>query len=54
VVGAVVAVAFVLLASGAPDYTVHARFQNASQLVKGDLVQVAGVAVGTVKDQASS
>jgi phospholipid/cholesterol/gamma-HCH transport system substrate-binding protein len=47
---AVAAVAFVLLGSGAADYTVHARFENAGQLVKGDLVQVAGVRVGEVTD----
>jgi phospholipid/cholesterol/gamma-HCH transport system substrate-binding protein len=45
---AVAAVAVVLLKPGGSDYTVHARFQNASQLVKGNLVQVAGAAVGKV------
>ena len=45
---AVVAVAVVLLGSGAGDYRVHARFQNASQLVKGDNVQVSGVPIGSV------
>jgi phospholipid/cholesterol/gamma-HCH transport system substrate-binding protein len=45
---AVAAVAVVLLRSGAGDYSVHARFQNAAQLVKGDNVQVAGVPVGSV------
>ncbi|MCW2967479.1 MAG: hypothetical protein JWM71_1251 [Solirubrobacteraceae bacterium] len=44
---AVAAVAVVLLRSGS-DYTVHARFQNASQLVKGDNVQVAGAPIGSV------
>lgn len=48
VVIAVAAVAAVLLRSGGTNYTVHARFQNASQIVKGDLVQVAGVQVGKV------
>jgi phospholipid/cholesterol/gamma-HCH transport system substrate-binding protein len=47
VVVAVVAVA-VLLLGGGHGYVVHARFQNASQLVKGDQVQVAGSKVGTV------
>ena len=47
VLAAVVIVAVVLLGGGTP-YTVHARFQNASQLVKGNVVQVAGVKVGTV------
>jgi phospholipid/cholesterol/gamma-HCH transport system substrate-binding protein len=48
IVLAVAAVAVVLLKPGGPDYVVHARFQNASQLVKGNLVQVAGAAVGKV------
>jgi phospholipid/cholesterol/gamma-HCH transport system substrate-binding protein len=43
----VVAVAVVLLAGGG-GYTVRARFQNASQLVKGDLVQVAGRGIGVI------
>jgi phospholipid/cholesterol/gamma-HCH transport system substrate-binding protein len=47
VVVAVAAVAVVLLRSGS-DYKIHARFQNASQLVKGDNVQVAGAPVGSV------
>jgi phospholipid/cholesterol/gamma-HCH transport system substrate-binding protein len=45
---AVAAVAVVLLRSGSGDYTVHALFQNASQLVKGDNVQVAGAPIGSV------
>jgi phospholipid/cholesterol/gamma-HCH transport system substrate-binding protein len=49
VVVAVGAVAVVLFGSGGTDYTIHARFQTASQLVKGNLVQVAGVPIGTVK-----
>jgi phospholipid/cholesterol/gamma-HCH transport system substrate-binding protein len=48
VVLAFAAVAVVLIAPGGPDYEVHARFQNASQLVKGNLVQVAGSAIGTI------
>jgi phospholipid/cholesterol/gamma-HCH transport system substrate-binding protein len=44
------AVAIVLLGSGGADYKVRADFQNASQLVKGDLVQVSGTPVGTVSD----
>ena len=44
-----VVLAFVLLGGGGKSYTVTARFQNASQLVKGNLVQVAGVPVGEVK-----
>lgn len=49
VVVAVALVAVVLLGSGGSSYVVHARFQNASQLVKGNLVQVAGAPVGTVE-----
>ena len=48
IVIAVAAVAVVLLGSGGEDYVVKARFQNASQLVKGNLVQVSGVGIGTV------
>ncbi len=47
---AVAALAVILLKPGGAGYTVHARFQNASQLVKGNLVQVAGAPVGTVKE----
>ena len=49
VVIALAAVAVVLFGSGGEDYIVKARFVNASQLVKGNLVQVAGAPVGTVK-----
>jgi phospholipid/cholesterol/gamma-HCH transport system substrate-binding protein len=45
---ATAAVATVLFGDRGPGYTVHARFQNASQLVKGDFVQVAGVPVGKI------
>jgi phospholipid/cholesterol/gamma-HCH transport system substrate-binding protein len=47
VVAAIIIVAFTLL-SGSGAYTVHARFVNASQLVKGNLVQIAGRPVGKV------
>jgi phospholipid/cholesterol/gamma-HCH transport system substrate-binding protein len=50
VVAAVVVVAVLLFAGGSGSYTVKARFQNASQIVKGNLVQVGGVKAGTVKD----
>jgi phospholipid/cholesterol/gamma-HCH transport system substrate-binding protein len=39
----------VVLLSGGKSYTVDFHFQNASQLVKGDLVQIGGSAVGTIK-----
>jgi phospholipid/cholesterol/gamma-HCH transport system substrate-binding protein len=45
---AIAAVALVLLRPGGPDYVVRARFADASQLVKGNLVQVAGVKVGSI------
>ncbi len=51
-VGAVFAAAIVVvfvMAGGAAPYRVHARFINASQLVKGNLVQIAGHPVGTVE-----
>jgi phospholipid/cholesterol/gamma-HCH transport system substrate-binding protein len=47
---AAVAVVVLLLGSGGKNYKVKAIFQNASQLVKGNLVQVSGKEVGKVKD----
>src|SRR5947199_4598643 len=49
VVAAVVIVA-VLLFTGGSDYTVKVQFQNAGQLVKGNLVEVGGRPIGTVSD----
>ena len=46
---AAVVVAVVLLGGG-PGYEVKLNLENASQLVKGNLVQVAGQPVGKVKD----
>ncbi len=43
-----VVVAVVLIGGGGSDYSVSARFENASQLVKGNLVQVSGQQVGKV------
>jgi phospholipid/cholesterol/gamma-HCH transport system substrate-binding protein len=43
------AVLAVLLLGGGPPYSVKLRLQNASQLVKGNLVQVAGAPVGKVR-----
>jgi phospholipid/cholesterol/gamma-HCH transport system substrate-binding protein len=50
VIGAIVLVAVVLFAGGGGGYEVRTEFVNASQLVKGNLVQVAGTQVGSVKD----
>ena len=50
VIGAIVLVAIVLFGSGGGGYTVTAKFVNASQLVKGNLVQIGGTQAGTVKD----
>jgi len=49
VLAAVILAALLLLGGGGGGYTVKANFQNASQLVKGNLVQVAGQSVGKVK-----
>ncbi len=48
VVIAGVAVAVIVLRGGGSNYTIKANFQNASQLVKGNLVQVSGRPVGKV------
>jgi phospholipid/cholesterol/gamma-HCH transport system substrate-binding protein len=48
VVGAGVLAAVLLLGGGGGGYTVKADFQNASQLVKGNLVQVGGQPIGKV------
>ncbi|MGG7379491.1 MlaD family protein, partial [Escherichia coli] len=48
VVGVLVILGYLLLGRG-DSYEVTANFQNASQLVKGDLVEVAGTKAGTVK-----
>jgi phospholipid/cholesterol/gamma-HCH transport system substrate-binding protein len=39
-----------LLITGGPSYTVTAKFENASQVVKGNNVTVAGATAGSVKD----
>jgi phospholipid/cholesterol/gamma-HCH transport system substrate-binding protein len=44
-----IVVAVLLLKSPGGGYTVKARFQNAAQLVKGNLVQTGGAPIGTVK-----
>jgi phospholipid/cholesterol/gamma-HCH transport system substrate-binding protein len=43
-------VVYVLLFGGGGGYTVTAQFENASQLVSGNNVSVAGVPVGSVKE----
>jgi phospholipid/cholesterol/gamma-HCH transport system substrate-binding protein len=40
----------VILLSGGSSYKVNAIFQNASQIVNGDLVEVSGNSIGTVSD----
>ena len=45
---AVVIVGFLMMGGG-EDYTVRARFQTATQMVKGQVVQIAGKPVGTIK-----
>src|SRR5215217_6987017 len=49
VVVVAIVVAVLLLRSPGGGYTVKARFQNAAQLVKGNLVQTGGAPVGKVK-----
>jgi phospholipid/cholesterol/gamma-HCH transport system substrate-binding protein len=46
---AVLVIALVLLGGGS-SYTVTAQFDNASQLVQGNLVEVAGVQAGSIQD----
>src|SRR5215210_4627805 len=48
VVVVAVVVAILLLRSPGGDYKVRARFQNAAQLVKGNLVQTGGAPVGKI------
>ena len=47
---AVAVVAVVVLSGPGSEYRVKARFENASQLVRGNDVQVAGVPIGSVED----
>jgi len=50
IVAAAILAALLLLGGGGGGYAVKARFQNASQLVKGNLVQVSGQSVGKVEN----
>src|SRR5690348_8423021 len=50
VVIGVAALVVVLMNDSGTDYTIHARFLNASQIVKGNLVQVSGTPIGKVTD----
>ena len=47
---AIAIIAMLLLGGAGEGYEVKARFQNASQLVKGNLVQVGGIRVGRVTE----
>jgi phospholipid/cholesterol/gamma-HCH transport system substrate-binding protein len=49
-VAAVVLVAFLMFGSGG-EYRIKAQFENAGQVVRGGLVEIAGKQVGTVSDQ---
>ena len=48
-VAAVVLAGWLMFVDTGGDYTVRARFQNAGQVVRGGLVEVAGQKIGTVK-----
>jgi phospholipid/cholesterol/gamma-HCH transport system substrate-binding protein len=50
IAAAAVFAAYLLLGGGGGGYQVKARFENASQLVKGNLVQVSGIPAGKVED----
>jgi phospholipid/cholesterol/gamma-HCH transport system substrate-binding protein len=45
---AIVAVAYIVLSSGGTNYKVYAIFQDASQIVTGDQVQVGGTSIGSI------
>jgi phospholipid/cholesterol/gamma-HCH transport system substrate-binding protein len=49
-IGVVLVAVVVILFSGGSTYKVRAIFQNASQIVNGDLVEVAGNQIGTVSN----
>ena len=45
---AIIAVAYIVLSSGGPNYKVYAIFRDASQIVSGDQVQVGGTPIGSI------
>ena len=47
---AVAVVGVVLLRGNGNGYVVYAEFQNASQLVRGNEVRIAGAQIGSVQD----
>ncbi|HEX2084719.1 MAG TPA: MlaD family protein, partial [Solirubrobacteraceae bacterium] len=49
-IAAVAVVAAVLLRGNGDDYVVYAEFENASQLVRGNEVRIAGSTIGSVDD----
>jgi len=51
VIASIVLTGLVLLGGGGDGYTLKARFENAGQVVRGGLVEIAGKQVGTVTDQ---
>jgi phospholipid/cholesterol/gamma-HCH transport system substrate-binding protein len=50
IVAAVVLAGFLLFFDSSGGYTIKARFTNAGQLVKGNLVEIGGVKAGLVRD----
>jgi phospholipid/cholesterol/gamma-HCH transport system substrate-binding protein len=51
VIAAITLVGIVMFTGGGEQYTLHARFENAGQVVNGGLVEIAGKEVGTVTGQ---
>jgi phospholipid/cholesterol/gamma-HCH transport system substrate-binding protein len=47
---AIFAVIYIVFSSGGPNYKVYAIFEDASQLVSGDEVEVAGVPIGSISN----
>jgi phospholipid/cholesterol/gamma-HCH transport system substrate-binding protein len=51
IVAAITLVGLLMFTGGGGQYTLHARFENAGQVVNGGLVEIAGKEVGTVTGQ---